>query len=308
MTRVNPFISISKNLITVLFASVLIISSLPGQAKEVTQQYKGLTLNANLEMAEGKDFEDGMVLILHGLTAHNKMEVIRTAQQVLLDNERSSLAINLSLGIDNRHGFHDCSLPQRHIQDNAVYELGAWVAWLRERGTNQITMIGHSRGANQVMVYAVENRDPVVTHLVMMAPGLGNNNVKQIFQERYGYIIDEPLEKAYQQISSGKGDDLMKNIDTLPCPKANVTANSFVSYYSKNNKFRKYGEYLSKISIPTLIITGTEDDRQPDIVELMKPFTNNENIRVSVIEGAGHFFRDLNMDEAMEAAIEFIEE
>ena len=308
MTRVNPFISISKNLITVFFASALIMYSLPGQTKEVTQQYKGLTINANLEMAEGKDFEDGMVLILHGLTAHNKMEVIRTAQQVLLDNERSSLAINLSLGIDNRHGFHDCSLPQRHIQDNAVYELSAWVAWLRERGTDQITMIGHSRGANQVMVYAVENRDPEVTHLVMMAPGLGNNNVKQIFQERYGYIIDEPLEKAYQQISSGNGDDLMKSIDTLPCPKANVTANSFVSYYSKNNKFRKYGEYLSKISIPTLIITGTEDDRQPDIVELMKPFTNNENIRVSVIEGAGHFFRDLNMDEAMEAAIEFIEE
>ena len=301
-------LSVKPDLFKQILCFILLSTSNLIQAQEVTQQFNGLTLNANLEMAEGKGFDDGMVLILHGLTAHNKMEVIQTAQQVLLDNNRSSLAINLSLSIDNRHGFHDCSLPQRHIQDNAVYELNAWVAWLRERGTQQVTMIGHSRGANQMMVYAVENLDPGVTHLVMMAPGLGNNNVQQIFQERYGYLVDEPLAMAYKQISTGKGDDLMKGIDTLACPKADVTANSFVSYYSKNNKFREYGKYLSKASIPTLIITGTEDDRQPDIVKLMKPYTGTENIRVSVIEGAGHFFRDLNMDEAMETAIEFIDE
>ncbi len=65
------------------------------QAKEVTHKFNGLTINANLEMAEGKDFEDGMVLIIHGYLAHNKMEVIRTSQQVLLDNDINSLAINL---------------------------------------------------------------------------------------------------------------------------------------------------------------------------------------------------------------------
>ena len=281
--------------------------SLPGQAKEVTQKYNGLTLNANLEMVEGKDFKDGMAIILHGYMAHNKMEIIRTAQQVLLGNERSSLAINLSLGVDNRHGYYDCSLPQRHIQGNAIYELGAWVAWLRERGTSQVTILGHSRGANQAMVYAVENIDPEVTHMIMMAPGAGDE-VKDAYWERYGYSLDQPLTFAYEQIASGKGDELMKGIDMLSCPKSSITANSFVSYYSENNKFRQFRTYLSKSPIPTLIITGTEDERQPNTVELITSYTGNEHIRVAVIGGAGHFFRDLNMDEAIESAIEFIDE
>ena len=278
------------------------------QAKEVTRQFNGLTINANLEMAKGKNYEDGMVLILHAANAHNKMEIIRTAQQVLLENDRSSLAINLSLGVNNRHGFLDCSQPQRHILDNSVYELAAWVAWLREQGTSQITAVGHSLGANQVMVYVVENRDPEVTHAVLMAPGHGEKDVQEIYKERYGYSLNKPLAIAYNQISSGNGDDLMEGIDTLLCPKSNITAYSFVSYFSTGNKFRKFGDYLSRSPIPTLVITGTEDDRQPNTVEFVGPYTSNNNIRLNVIEGAGHFFRDLNMDEAIEAAIEFIEE
>ena len=307
MINIRRLFNTGKYLFLCLAALAILGFSLPGEAKEVTQKYNGLTVNANLEMADGKGFDDGMVLILHGAKAHNKMEIIRTAQQVLLDNDRSSLAINLSLGVDNRHGYHDCGQPQIDLQEEAIYELAAWVAWLRDRGTRQVAMLGHSRGANQIMVYAVENRDPEVTHTVMMAPGAGDE-VFQMYQERYGHSLEQPLATAYERINAGKGKELMKGIDILSCPKADITANSFVSYYSKDNKFRNFVKYLSMSPVPTLIITGTEDDRQPNVVELVQPYTGNENVRVSVIEGAGHFFRDLNMDEAMENAIEFIDE
>ncbi len=93
---------------SVLLIFVIILVNL-AQAEEVTNAYNKLTLNANLELAEGKTLQNGVVLIVHGLLAHNKMEIVETTQQALLENGLNSLAINLGLGIDNRHGFYDCN-------------------------------------------------------------------------------------------------------------------------------------------------------------------------------------------------------
>lgn len=277
------------------------------EAEEVTHRFNGLTLNANLEMAEGKTFGDGMVLILHGYLAHNKMEVIRSAQQALLDNGRSSLAINLSLSIDNRHGYYGCDKPQRHVQDDAIDEVGSWIAWLRERGTSRVILMGHSRGANQLMVYAAEKIDPEVSHLVFLAPGMGDE-VEQAYLARYGVSLDETRVYVQTQIDAGNGNRLLQGIDMLACPKSATTAFSFNSYYSENNKFWRFDDYLPRSPVPTLIISGSLDERQPNTQKLVMPYLDGMRIQLAVIEGAGHFFRDFNIEEAMEAAIEFVDE
>lgn len=279
----------------------------PIRAEEVTLEFRGLTLNANLELADGKAVSDGVVLIVHGYLAHNKMEIIRTSQRALLDNGHSSLAINLSLGVDNRHGFYDCTLPHRHLQENAVDEIAAWVDWLKYQGVSRITLMGHSRGANQAMIYVAEQRDPLVTQLVMLAPGL-TDNIEIFYRDRYGISVDETRNIAYRQVGAGKGKDLMPDIDLLSCPKALVTAESFLSYYSVDNKFRQLTNYLSEITVPTLVIAGSLDDRQPDIATVVTPLVGSHYVRLGVIEGAGHFFRDFNTDEAMEMAVEFIDD
>ena len=46
------------------------------KAGEVALPYKGLTLNANLELAAGKTPADGVILITHGGLLHNGMEAI----------------------------------------------------------------------------------------------------------------------------------------------------------------------------------------------------------------------------------------
>ncbi len=292
-----------------LVLSVVLLLALqpnPIRAEEVTREFRGLTLNANLELAEGKAISDGAVLILHGYLAHNKMEIIRTSQRALLDNGHSSLAINLSLGVDNRHGFFDCTLPHRHLQEDAVDEISAWVDWLKQQGVSRITLMGHSRGANQAMVYVAEQNDPLVSRLVMLAPGL-TDNMEVFYRDRYGKSVGDTSDVAYRQVGAGKGNELMPDTDLLGCPKALVTAESFLSYYQVNNKFRQLTNYLSEITVPTLVIAGSLDDRQPDIEAIVTPLLESNYIRLGVIEGAGHFFRDFNIDEAMEMAIEFID-
>ena len=296
-----------KSLRRWLSIGLFLIVCCPAVAEEVTNRFNGLILNANLEIADGKGFEDGVFLILHGFMAHNKMEIIRSAQQALLDNERSSLAINLSLSVHNRHGYHGCDGPQRHVQDDAIGEVGSWIAWLRERGTRRVVLIGHSRGANQLMVYAAEKIDPEVSHLVFLAPGMGDE-IDAAYFTRYGVSLDETRTRVQAQVDAGKGERLIKNIDTLACPRSTVTAQSFNSYYSKNNKFRQFGYYLPRSPVPTLIISGSIDERQPNTQKLLTPYLDGKRIQLAVIEGAGHFFRDFNIEEAMEAAIEFVDE
>lgn len=288
----------------VIFISLIILKEV--HAEDVTLPYQGLTLNANLELAQDTDLQKGVVLIVHGVMGHNGMEVIKTAQQSLLENGQSSLAINISLGINNRRGFYDCNVPHRHSHEDAVNEIAVWVNWLRQRDVKKITLMAHSQGANQVMVYAAEKNTPEVTRLIFLAPFTIDDS-KELLGARYGNDIDQVLSQAMAAVKAGKGDHIMENTDFQICPQSRVSAKSYISYYGEEGRFRNFPAYLPRIKVPTLITTGTHDERQPDIARHVRPYVDGRLIQLQVIQGADHFFRDFNIEEAMEKAVRFIQ-
>ena len=126
---------ISRSSLWLILVGLLSITSFTSaKAEEVNLEFKDLTLNANLEIAEGKQLSDGVVLIIHSFLAHNRMEIIEASQTALLENGLNSLAINVSLDVDNRHGFYDCMIPIRFKLVDALDEVDAWIAWLKGRG------------------------------------------------------------------------------------------------------------------------------------------------------------------------------
>ena len=86
-----------------------------------------------------------------------------------------------------------------------------------------------------------------------------------------------------------------------------MTPNSYISYYGEQSKFRQFYKFLPAIPVPTLVIAGTQDERFPNISEQVSPYIDDRRLFLVEIEDAGHFFRDLNIDEAIEALLEFIE-
>ncbi|MDH3762506.1 MAG: alpha/beta hydrolase [Gammaproteobacteria bacterium] len=293
-----------KKLILVFLAVTM--PSMGAEAAEITLEYRDLTLNANLELAEGQDLAAGVVLILHGMTAHNQMEIIEASQASLQENGYSSLAINLSLDIDNRKGFFDCSWTHTHQADDAVDELAAWVQWLRQKGVKKIVLMGHSRGANQVMIYAVEHDEPEITHVVLLAPNTTLNGKRQ-YEARFGNNFDDNLARVKSMVEAGRGDELIEKFNFFFCPKTTISASSFYSYYRYDDRFLAFDRYLPRMPRPTLVIVGTDDDLQPNIPEHVAPYVDGERIRLEEIEDSGHFFRDLNIEEAIETAIDFID-
>jgi len=288
-------------------STLLIISWLMSAgAKEVTLEHNGLTLNANLMVAEDQMPNNRTVLITHGTLAHNKMEIIESLQELLADAGLNSLAINLSLGLDNRHGSYDCATPHTYKHSDAVDEIGAWVGWLEKEGVDNIIVMGHSRGGNQTAWYAAEHHDPVVKQVVLIAPATWSEAGAIIgYTKRYETDLAEPLKRAEAMVASGKGEELMKVPGFIYCADAQVTAEAFVSNYRPDGR-RNSPSLFTKIDKPLLVIAGSEDKVVKGLVKQAGGLLKDGSNKLLIIDGADHYFRDLYAEELVEGVMEFI--
>jgi len=295
-------------LIRYVCVAALSIAPVAVEAKEVTLRHKGLTLNANLELAAGKTPTDGVILITHGGLAHRDMEIITYVQDLLVKEKGySTLAINLSLGLDNRHGMYDCKTTHRHRNDDAAEEIGVWVDWLKTQGTQRVTLLGHSRGGAQTALYAAERDNALVKAVVLMASAIRENTDAAGYQQRYEKPLAPVLEKAQKLVKAGKGGTVLEHIDLLNCPDTSASADSIVSYYGQDQRLDT-PTLIPKIGRPTLVVVAGNDEVVVGLDKKVAPLADGKRMQVKVIEGAGHFFRDLYADDAVDVIDTFLKD
>ena len=289
-----------------LVAAIVLCASALSFAAEVTIDFKGHTLNGEMMMAEGKGLDAPLVLLTHGTLAHNHMEIMESFQNQLTAAGFNTLAINLSLGLDNRHGMYDCAVPHRHTHREAVGEIGAWMAWLKGKGVKHVILFGHSLGGNQTAWFAAEHDDPMIEKVVLVAPMTWSKGSEaKAYKKNFNKDLAPTLSLARQLMAKKKGDELMKNTDFLYCKNTSVSARAFVDYYADEPRFDT-PSLLKKIAKPVLVIAGSEDTTVPDVAQKVKPLADGNKIKLVVIDGADHFFRDLYSDEATEAITAFV--
>lgn len=292
-----------------LLGMLLGVSALfnPALAAEVTLPYKGLNLNADLTLAPGKTLADGVILITHGSLAHRDMEMLVAIRNLLRDKAYNTLAINLSLGVNNRHGMYDCKTTHRHLNDDAPHEIGAWVEWLKKKGAPRIAVLGHSRGGAQTALYAAEHDNPLLKAVILIAPAIQQNTSAATYQERYRKPIAPLLAKARTLVKQGKGDSVLARANLLTCSNTPVTAASFVSYYGQDQ--RHHTPYLlPKITKPTLVVAGGNDEVVAGLDKKVAPLADGKRIQLKVVDGADHFFRDLYAEDAVDAINAFLKD
>ena len=296
MKKLNPFIFI-------LF--LLIASS--AFAEEVELKHGDITLNANLEIAEGKKLEDGVILMTHGTMAHSKHSIMVKLQELFAENELSSLAINLGLGIDKRKGMYDCAAPHNHKHTDALDEIGAWMTWLKEKGAKDVTLLGHSRGGNQAAWFAAEYDNEMVKKVVLITPQIWNEKDDSAeYKEKYGKELKPLLEKAQSLVKNGKPDEMMKNVDFIYCKDTSATAASFANYYTPDARLHT-PSLLSQIKKPVLLIAGSEDTVVKDLDKIYEALPDKGNSELFVVDGAGHMFRDLYAEDMADKIVEFVD-
>ncbi len=274
------------------------------QAEEVTIKPDALALNAELSVATGDITEGPMVLIQHGTLAHNKMEIIATLQELLADEEINSLAPNLSLGMDNRHGAYDCETDHVHKHENAMTELGHWVEWLKAQGVEQVLIAGHSRGGGQVAAYS-RHADPVVKSQFLIAPTDSTASKRAAgYEKNYAVALADKVAEAKALPADAWMSD---NTSFIYCLRGGkVSAASFLSYYDPQDE-QNTVELLKGQSLATTIIAGSLDKVVPDLPSQVEA-AGLDHVRFEMLEDADHFFRDLYADEIVEYMLEQLDE
>jgi pimeloyl-ACP methyl ester carboxylesterase len=275
-------------------------------AREEHLVYQGRMLVANLELAEGKSLRDGVVLMTHGTLAHGRMEIMSALQGLLKERGINSLSITLSLNQNDRHGMYDCAQPHTHKHTDALDEIGLWLAWLKRQDAGRVTLLGHSRGGNQTAWFASERDDSAIQNVVLIAPATWNAKHEVAdYQQRYHKDLKTVYERALKLVKQGKGDTLMPHTDFIYCPDTTVSAAAFVNYY-KDDKRRNTPNLLKKIPKPVLVIAGSEDTVVKDLIPAVKKVADGKHVKLVVIDGADHFFRDLYAEDAADRIAEFM--
>ncbi len=279
---------------------LILALSMGAAADEVTLNHGGLTLNANLETVDA-DWQQGpVVLMTHGTLAHGGMEIMQSLQAALKDRGVSSLSMTLSLGLDHRRGMYDCATPHIHQHTDAVAEIGAWLGWLQSQGVAKVALLGHSRGGNQSARFAASHPDAPVTAVILVAPQTWSEaNAAEDYQKRYGKALGPQIERARELDAEGSAA-LLEHVDFIYCPDTSASAAAFLSYYAPDPRMDTRS-LIPEIKAPVLVVAGSEDDVVKGLVEKVRPLADGQRVKLTVIDGADHYFRDLYAEDIADA-------
>ena len=285
---------------TALVITILLGFSAPFAAEDelsitITDLSHG-TFKGNARLLHPDEKTDALLMIVHGTLAHHRMEIVDNLQHLLLDEGVASLAINLTLGIDNRDGgMYDCALPHLHTHQDALSEIKQWLNWVHEDlpQYQHIYLIGHSRGGNQVAQFLKQYPDSKVDKAILLAPMTKADH--------------DETDKAMMALTKGKDDDEILSLERMIyCQDAKASVAAMRSYYG-DDKDMDTPYALNFVNKPILVLAAGADEVVTDLPERMGRITDNDLVELSVIEDADHLFLDFYIEDAVLEIMEFIQ-
>ena len=286
------------NRLNLLLCLLILFQVTKVSATPVQIDYQGVLLNANLQEPH-QAAEGPLFLLVHGTWAHGGMEIMAQLQNGLADAGYRSLAITLSLGVNDRQGFMSCDAVIKANHADAAAEINQWVEFSRTLN-DHIVLIGHSRGGNQVMLYQRQYSALGVDGLVLIAPMTWRADESAVaYEAAFGQSLGPVVAQAEASSSA------VIKAGILNCPQAEVLASSFLSYYGAEPN-RNTPALLSSVKRPVLVFEGTEDPLAAGFIAQVTLFESNPNVTVQWVDGADHFFRDLFIDDIIDGILEWL--
>ena len=106
-------------------------------------------------------------------------------------------------------------------------------------------------------------------------------------------------------VEEREGEIVLKPVGLLTCPDTSATAEAFVSYYGQSPSVDT--PYLiPKLRQPTLVLVAGSDEVVPGLAQKMTQIADGLRVKMKIIDGADHTFRDIYTDEAVDAIDGFL--
>jgi pimeloyl-ACP methyl ester carboxylesterase len=187
---------------------------------------------------------------------------------------------------------------------DCVFDIDGAVSELRRRGYRDLTLIGHSTGANKIAVYDFYKERVPVKRYVLLA---GGDDTGLLYDQLGPRRFRAALEKAREMIKARRGAEL------VPPPLSSLPM-SWTSFYDMANPDGDYNvfpflevmrdvrfgrkprfRHLRGIRKPALVLYGENDEfcynDVPRCVSILaEALGPRPNFELAIMEGAGHGF------------------
>jgi pimeloyl-ACP methyl ester carboxylesterase len=277
------------------------------RAELVTQEYLGLTVSANLELAKDKTLKDhGALLLVHDTLGHHSAPTVARLQAALAARGVNTLAISLSLGLNKRAGNFDCSHEHDHRHGDASDEIVSWVEWLQAKDARRISLFGHVRGAAQVALSVAERQDLGIERVVLAAPAIvAPARLADRFNQEFGKPLAPTLAQARKLVEDGEGDTLLTVPGFLSCPNARTTAAAFLDYYGGDSR-QDAVTLLPDLKLPTLVVLAGADQISAELEKTLSLPTTPTGVARQTVNGADPQFQAAHGDKLADAVATFL--
>ena len=233
--------------------------------------------------------EKKAILLLHGFLQTNQFHTVKRLAEALNDAGYNVLTPTLSLGLDKRVQSLPCEAIHAHSFDKDSAEIKLWVDWLTDKTGKNITLIGHSAGSLTLLDYMKKTNAEKVDLGILIS-------MAYLSDTENDPLAKQSETKAKKAIASDNSE--ISNYHLGFCKTYPSTAADFMSYHQWNQA--KLVELTSQFADRVNVIIGTKDER---LKLVWRNRLEQEEIPVTYIEGANHFFdqaHEWDLSEAVE--------
>jgi pimeloyl-ACP methyl ester carboxylesterase len=166
--------------------------------------------------------------------------------------------------------------------EEAPRDLAAWVDMARSGlATDSVVLVGHSSGAQRVVLYQAERYDPRVAGLVLASPDL------------VGFMPAGQLAEAERMISEGRGLEVLPAQPFAPWYRQsaqNVAGRSKVLSHMLESAHDEPA-IISAVRCPILAFYGTKEGIGQSMLQTMQARASGAaSLDTQLIEGADHIY------------------
>ena len=176
----------------------------------------------------------------------------------------------------------------------ARLDIAGWVELAKERGYQEVILLGHSLGALKVIYSQAHQPIEEVSALLAISPP--RLSCQAFLAAETSSLFGESLELAQQRVDEGRGEELIEIHFPLPLL---ITARGYLDKYGPGERYNLL-TFIQQVRSPLLVSFGSLEVEQGSIAfaglaEAVEHATAAEPDwpgTVEVIQGADHHYSD----------------